>query len=68
MHSMMLLLLCHYDVIMYIAPVIEYENNPEIRPVAQTDDNREPSGVTSTSFAIEFQIVPEQEVNGMVDK
>lgn len=64
----MLLSLYHYDVIIYIAPVIEYENIPEIQPVAQTDENGEPSGVTSTSFAIAFKIVPEQEVNGMVDK
>ena len=34
----------------------------------QTDDNGDPVGVTSSSFVVQFTIVPEQELNGLVDK
>ena len=37
-------------------------------PVKKMDDNGEPVGVTSTSFVVEFQLLPEQELNGLVDE
>ena len=37
-------------------------------PVKQIDENGEPVGVTSSSFVVEFELLPEQEENGLVDK
>ena len=44
------------------------EQQPEIEPVIPIDENGNPTGVTSNSFVVQFNIVPEQEVNGPVDK
>ena len=41
---------------------------PEIMPMMQTDDNGDPVDVTSTSFVVEFELVPEQEANGLIDE
>ena len=51
-----------------IAPAVDYEENPDIMPVMQTDDRGQPVGVTPTSFVVEFELLPEQEVNGLVDE
>jgi hypothetical protein len=32
------------------------------------DDSGQPVGVTTTSFVVEFELVPEQETNGPVDE
>ncbi len=37
-------------------------------PTLVVDANGDPRGVTSTSVVVEFEITPEQEVNGEVDK
>ena len=45
-----------------------YEGNPQIMPVVQMDDSGNPVGVTSNSFVVQFAIVPEQELNGRIDR
>ena len=47
---------------------MDYEDRREIVPVMQTDENGDPIGVTSTSFVVQFELLPEQELNGEIDE
>ena len=48
--------------------MLDYEENPSIVPRMRMDDNEQPVGVTTTSFVVEFELLPEQEMNGPIDE
>ena len=43
-------------------------NNLDIVPKMRMDDNGQSVGVTPTSFVVEFELVPQQEINGPIDE
>ena len=47
---------------------MDFEDREEIIPMMQTDENGAPVGVTSRSFVVQFELLPEQEVNGEIDE
>ena len=42
--------------------------NPVIVPKMMMDENGDPFGVTPTSFVIQFELLPAQELNGEIDE